>query len=68
MSELPTDEQVSALVGKTETVAKATVLDSGWIWRVVSKDGKHFMKTSDVKRNRINATIDNSVVTKASIY
>lgn len=41
--------------------------DSGFIYRIVSEDGKHYIGTRDWVSTRINLTIEKGMVVKATI-
>lgn len=57
----------NALVGLTEVEARATAKDKGWVVRIAARDGENFMLTSDYVTNRVNLTIEKSVVTSVVV-
>ncbi len=58
---------VNALVGKTEDQATSEIESASHEVRVVSRDGQQFPATRDYRGERVNLTIDNGVVTAATI-
>lgn len=60
------DDYGQQLVGFDESVAENCVENSGFGWRVVARDGEFFAVTADYSPQRLNAVIENSVVTEMS--
>ena len=55
------------LEGFSEAAAESCVIEAGLVWRVVGRDGEMFAVTLDYSPQRVNAMIENSVVTEISI-
>lgn len=55
------------LQGFSEAAAESCVTEAGLVWRVVGRDGEWFPVTADYNPQRVNAVIENSVVTEISI-
>jgi hypothetical protein len=55
------------LEGFSEAAAESCVAEAGLVWRVVRRDGEWFAATDDYSPQRVNAMIENSVVTEISI-
>lgn len=58
---------VEQLEGFGEATAEACVTEAGLVWRVVGRDGEFFAVTLDYSPQRVNAVINNSVVTEISV-
>ena len=56
----------AGLIGLDTKQAKARIADEGYEVRVVSVDGKQRPATTDYRPDRINLTIDDGVVTRAT--
>ena len=55
------------LEGFSEAAAESCVTEVGLVWRVVGRDGEMFAVTLDYSPQRVNAMIENSVVTEISV-
>lgn len=55
------------LEGFSEAAAEACVTEANLVWRVVSRDGELFAVTLDYSPQRVNAVIEDSLVTDISI-
>jgi len=55
------------LEGFSEAAAESCVTEAGLVWRVVGRDGEMFAVTLDYSPQRVNAMIENSVVTEISV-
>jgi hypothetical protein len=55
------------LQGFSEGTAESCVTEAGLVWRVVGRDGEWFAVRLDYSPHRVNALIENSVVTEISI-
>lgn len=55
------------LVGLAEQEAEAHARESGLTWRVISRDGQDYPATMDYSTQRVNVTIENGIVTRATI-
>lgn len=62
-----TQSQADGLIGLTEQEATKTAQSKGWIVRVAARDGEYFMLTSDYVSNRVNLTVEKSLVTSVAI-
>lgn len=62
-----TQALAAEVVGMAEDDAQATVEAADHVWRVVARDGTSFPVTEDYSVTRINATIDDGVVTETWI-
>jgi hypothetical protein len=60
------DDYGQQLVGFDESAAENCVSESGFVWRVVARDGEFFAVTADYSPQRLNAVIEDSVVTEMS--
>ena len=57
-----TQKVADAVVGLTEGTASEALEDLGYEVRIFSRDGRGQMKTDDARMNRINLTVECSVV------
>ncbi len=55
------------LLGKPRGAAKAAAIDAGYEWRVVSIDGESLVVTQDYRPQRINASIEDGIVTAVTV-
>lgn len=55
------------LIGLEESLARSCVEGSNLLWRVVARDDEAFAVTFDYRSNRVNAVIEDSLVTDISI-
>lgn len=60
-------EKANTLVGLTEDEAMQVAADSGWDYRVASRDGENFMLTTDYVTNRVNVSITNGLITEVTV-
>lgn len=58
---------VKDLIGLKEVEAIKKLGDLGVKIRIVSRDGKNFVVTSDFKNDRVNLSIENGKVSKADV-
>lgn len=58
---------VSSLVGLTKDTAISTAKEAGYKTRIVKEDDKTYLISMDFKDNRVNLTIKNGSVEKATI-
>ena len=59
--------EADGLIGLTEQEAVKTAGTKGWIVRIAARDGEYFMLTSDYVTNRVNLTVEKSLVTAVAI-
>jgi hypothetical protein len=50
------------ILGLDENEAESLIINNGFIFRVVARDGKSFLVTQDIRRNRVNVHILGSKV------
>lgn len=62
-----TQEFADTLVGKTAEEAEAATAEAGFEYRVISEDGKDMPVTADYIPTRVNVTIEDGEITKASV-
>lgn len=62
-----TQEQANSLVGLTEQEATKTATSNGWVVRIAARDGEYFMLTSDFVTNRVNFTVEKTLVTSVAV-
>lgn len=62
-----TEALAASVVGMAEAQAQETVEAADHTWRVVARDGVSFPVTEDYSPTRINATIDDGIVTETTI-
>ena len=55
------------LEGFDESAAEVCVADAALIWRVVARDGEYFAVTADYSPQRVNAVIEQGVVTEITV-
>lgn len=55
------------LEGFDESAAEACVAEANLIWRVVARDGEYFAVTADYSPQRVNAVIEQGVVTEITV-
>jgi hypothetical protein len=58
---------LTALLGLTKEAAERMIQDAGFTPRMVCNNGKYFMVTRDLRRDRVNLTIQNNLVVKVDI-
>lgn len=61
------DDFLGELNGLDETDATAIVTDQGLTVRIVARDGEYYAVTKDYRTDRINFSIENGVVVKATV-
>lgn len=61
------DKYAASLLGYEETDGESCALEAGFTWRIISRDGETFPVTKDYRFDRINAGIENGLVTFSSI-
>lgn len=61
-----TQEFADELVGSKTAEAQAAAEKAGYTFRVISEDGEGKPATSDLRADRVNATIEDGVVTEAT--
>jgi hypothetical protein len=59
----PTQTEFNSYIGKPLEVLTGAAREAGKIVRVVFKDGKPLIVTSDHNVNRLNVSINNNIVT-----
>lgn len=59
--------EADGLIGLTEQEAIKTAESKGWIVRIAARDGEYFMLTSDYVTNRVNLTVEKTLVTSVAI-
>lgn len=59
--------EADGLIGLTEQEAVKTAGTKGWIVRIAARDGEYFMLTTDYATNRVNLTVEKSLVTAVAI-
>lgn len=62
-----TQAEADSLIGLTELEATKTAQSKGWDVRIAMRDGEYFMLTTDYVTNRVNLTVNKSVVTSVAI-
>ena len=62
-----TQSDADGLIGLTEQEATKTAESRGWIVRIAARDGEYFMLTSDYVTNRVNLTVEKTLVTAVAI-
>lgn len=62
-----TQSEADGLIGLTEQEATKTATSNGWIVRIAARDGEYFMLTTDYVTNRVNFTVEKTVVTSVAI-
>ena len=62
-----TQDDANSLIGLTETEATKTAGENGWIVRIAARDGEFFMLTKDYIINRVNFTIEKTLVTAVTV-
>lgn len=62
-----TQADADSLIGLTELEATKTAQSKGWVVRIAMRDGEYFMLTTDYVMNRVNLTVNKSVVTSVAI-
>lgn len=55
------------LLGFDEESAQTCVEDAGLIWRITARDGEDFFVTLDYNPQRVNATVNVSIVTEITV-
>ena len=66
-SESLSQEEANSLMGLTEEEAQATAGQNGWVVRIAARDGEYFMLTMDYVTNRVNLTIEKTIVTAVTV-
>jgi len=61
------DDFLDELNGLDETDASAIVTDQGLTVRIVARDGEYYAVTKDYRTDRVNFSIENGVVVKATV-
>ena len=59
--------EANSLIGLTENEATLTAGGKDWLVRVAARDGKFFMLTADFVTNRVNLTIEKTLVTAVTV-
>ena len=59
--------EANSLIGLTEREATLTAGGKDWLVRIAVRDGKFFMLTTDYVTNRVNLTIEKSLVTAVTV-
>lgn len=67
MSSTGVEQMAASVVGMSEDDALKAISDAGLTSRVVARDGEEFPVTMDLQPDRINLTIDDAKVTKATV-
>jgi hypothetical protein len=62
-----TQADADSLIGLTEQEATKTATSKGWVVRIAVRDGEYFMLTSDYVTNRVNLTVEKTVVTSVAV-
>ena len=62
-----TQAEANSLIGLTENEATLTAGGKDWLVRVAARDGKFFMLTTDYVTNRVNLTIEKTLVTAVTV-
>jgi hypothetical protein len=62
-----TQTDADKLVGLSEDEATKVAVSNGWIVRIAMRDGESFMLTTDYAANRVNLTVEKTVVTSVAI-
>jgi hypothetical protein len=62
-----TQGEADSLIGLTEREAKLTADGKDWLVRIAVRDGKFFMLTTDYVTNRVNLTIEKTLVTAVTV-
>ena len=62
-----TQGEADSLIGLTERQAKLTADGKDWLVRIAVRDGKFFMLTTDYVTNRVNLTIEKTLVTAVTV-
>ena len=55
------------LIGMKEKDAKAAITAKGYTYRIVERDGEHFIVTMDYSPTRINLSITKGIITDVSV-
>jgi hypothetical protein len=61
------EAMAASVVGMSEADAVKAITAAGYTSRVVERDGEKFPVTMDLQPHRINLTVTNSKVTKATV-
>jgi Flp pilus assembly protein TadD len=61
------EQMAASVVGMSEDDAVKAIKDAGYTSRVVERDGEKFAVTMDLQPDRINLTIRDDTVTKATV-
>jgi hypothetical protein len=56
-------DTIASIVGISEQEAIGIIKAAGLTYRIASKDGKNYMLTQDIRKDRINLHIANDIVT-----
>ena len=67
MSSAGVDQMAASVVGMSEDDAVKAIHDAGYTSRVVERDGEKFAVTMDLQPDRINLTVTDDKVTKATV-
>ncbi|GAA4351476.1 hypothetical protein [Angustibacter luteus] len=67
MDDAKAQQLATSVVGMTEDDAVKAVADAGGTTRVVERDGEKFAVTMDLNPSRINLTVTDGKVTKATV-
>jgi hypothetical protein len=59
--------EANSLIGLTEREATLTAGGKDWLVRIAVRDGKFFMLTTDYVTNRVNLTIEKTLVTAVTV-
>ena len=59
--------EANSLIGLTENEATLTAGGKDWLVRIAVRDGKFFMLTTDYVTNRVNLTIEKTLVTAVTV-
>ena len=62
-----TQAEANSLIGLTEKEATLTAGGKDWLVRIAARDGKFFMLTTDYVTNRVNLTIEKTLVTAVTV-
>jgi hypothetical protein len=62
-----TQAEANSLIGLTEKEATLTAGGKDWLVRIAVRDGKFFMLTTDYVTNRVNLTIEKTLVTAVTV-
>jgi hypothetical protein len=59
--------RIGELIGMSEQEAATEAARQGWTWRVTVREGEALSVTMDYREDRLNASIENGIVTEVSV-